>query len=83
MTDDEDYAIQWQTAKLIQIFDTSADDLESNRDPEGGLEECAAFLHSMDDEEKGVTIIDLLVLFCELRSRVLAEKSKKIIEGLQ
>lgn len=83
MIDDEDYEIQWQTVKLLQIFDASAEDLESDRDPEGGLEACAAFLHSMADEEKGVTIIDLLVLFCELRSRVLAEKSKKIIEGLQ
>jgi hypothetical protein len=33
----------------------------------------------MTDEEKGITIIDLLVLFCELEHLVLAERSKKLM----
>lgn len=83
MTDDEDYTLQWQTVKLLKTFEVWADDLERDRDPDMTLEKCAAFLDSMSDEDKGVTIIDLLVLFSELRSRVLAEQSRKLIEGMQ
>lgn len=83
MIDGEDYQIQWQTAKLLRIFEVGADELERGLDPDPALDECATFLHSMSDEDKGVTIIDLLVLFSELRSRVLAERSQKIIEGMQ
>jgi hypothetical protein len=41
--------------------------------------EGADMLHEMTDEEKGITIIDLLVLFCELEHLVLAERSKKLM----
>lgn len=82
MIDGEDYTLQWQTVRLLKTFEVGADDLERDRDPDMALEECVAFLRSMSDEDKGVTIIDLLVLFSELRSRVLAEQSRKLIEGM-
>jgi hypothetical protein len=79
MTDDDDYGVQPQTVALLEIFREGADMLQRERDPEGVLKRSADVLHEMTDEEKGITIIDLLVLFCELEHLVLAERSKKLM----
>ena len=82
MSDDDDYGVQPQTVALLEIFREGADMLQRERDPEDVLKRSADVLHGMTDEEKGVTIIDLLVLFCELEHLVLAERSERMINDV-
>jgi hypothetical protein len=76
---DDDYEIQLQTIHMLGLFREGTDCLERGVDPEPPMEAVSNILHSMTDEEKGITIIDLLTLFCELESRVLHERAGRLM----
>lgn len=81
MTDDADYEMQPETLMLLKVFRDAGELMQSGGDPEKLLDMSAAVLHRMTDEEKGVTIIDLLTLFSEFERQVTVWRSEQMLKG--